>query len=153
MGNRIVLAGLGLFACLTAGAADISVDGGWWEQIDSADLAAGAGTDLRSSLESPAGVSRLDITNTSGQPWSVRVSCDAAELPAGLVLAVRRTTDGSGGGSVSGGTGYLTLGATERVLFTGTADRTSVGLQYRLEGLGVTQSPAVLVPSVTYSIE
>lgn len=145
-----------MLAVLTAGAveaADIGVAGGWSNSIGSQDLIAGAGTDFRSPILSDPGLGTIEIANTGGQTWSVRVRRDGSALPAGVALAVRRTTNGSGGGSINGGTDYLVVGDQEQTFFTGAGDLGGIGLQLRLAGVSISQGPGFHESSLVYRIE
>ena len=144
-------------ACLlvmaSAHAADLSVIGGWSQPIGSMDLASGAGTDIRSPIESASSQAQISITNTGGGPWTLMVRRLDSTLPVGVDLAVRRTTSGSGGGSLVGGESYMNVTATEQALFSGTGDRGGIGIQLRLDGLSIRQAPGPYDSPILYRIE
>jgi hypothetical protein len=144
-----------LVACTlsSARAADISVVGNWSEVINSSDLAAGAGSDLRSPIESGTAQATLDISATGGASWVVKVSKSDINWPAGVSIAVRRTSDGTGAGTLSGGTGYLTVTGTEQTLFSGSDDRSGIQLQLRTESLSIGDAPGSYGATLTYRIE
>jgi hypothetical protein len=138
----------------TGAAADIGLTGGGWsETIDAADLFAGAGTDIRSPIESGSSEFRVDVSNTGGASWTVRLRRSDLSWPSGVALAARRTTDGSGPGSISGGASYQSVTALEQALFSGSGDRSGIGIQLKLEGLSVQHAPALYETTLTYSIE
>jgi hypothetical protein len=136
-----------------AEAADITVSGNWFETVDQADLAAGAGSDLRSPIESNAGQATLDIANTLGGNWTVRARKSETFWPSGVSVAVKRTSEGNGTGSISGGTAYLTLTGTDQTLFTGTGDRSGVQLQLQTDDLSVSHAPDNYSLTITYTVE
>ena len=145
-----------MLAVLTAGAveaADIGVVGGWSNTIGSHDLIAGASTDFRSPIESDPGLGTIDVANTGGQPWSVRVRLEGSGLPAGVALGVRRTTNGSGGGNINGGTDFLVVGDQEQTFFTGAGDLAGIGLQLRFAGVSISQGPGFHDSTLVYRIE
>ncbi|WP_233490323.1 hypothetical protein [Thiocapsa marina] len=138
---------------LSAQAADISLTGGdWSETIDAGDLIAGAGSDIRSPIESGSYQATLDISNTGGALWTVGVQRSGSSLPSGVTLAVRRTSDGSGGGSITGGQSYLTVGSLEQAIFYGSGDRSGIRLQLRLDGVSVGNGPGAYDTTLIYRI-
>jgi len=144
-----------LVACTlsTARAADISVVGNWYEVVDSNDLTADAGSDLRSPIESGGALATVDISTTGGGSWVVKVSKSNLNWPAGVSIAVRRTSDGTGAGTISGGTGYLTVTETEQTLFSGSDDRNGIQLQLRTESLSIGDAPGSYGATLTYRVE
>ncbi len=141
-------------AAAPAGAADIGLTGGGWsETIDAGDLFAGAGTDIRSPIESGSSEFRVDVSNTGGASWTLNLRRSDLSWPSGVTLAARRTTDGSGAGSISGGASYQTISALDQALFSGSGDRSGIGIQLKLEGLSVQHAPAFYETTVTYSIQ
>lgn len=133
-------------------AADLAVTGNWSRTVNNADLAAGAGSDLHSLIESGTAEATLDISNTFGGNWAVVARKSAITWPATVSIAVRRTSDGSGGGTIAGGTAYLTLSTTDQTLFTGTGDRSSVQLQLRTDGLSVEHGVGTYSLNVIYTL-
>lgn len=141
-----------LCMAISASAADVSVLGSWSETLGAAALVAGAGSDIGSPIESGSHQATLDISNTAGAPWTIGVERSGSGLPPGVTLAVRRTSDGSGEGSIAGGQVYLTVGSGEQSLFYGSGDRSGVGLQLRLEGVSVENGPGAYDTTLTYRI-
>jgi hypothetical protein len=125
----------------------ITATGLWSETIDEADLASDPGSDLTSTYESPTDQVSLDITGAVDDldAWRVDVTRFDATWHANLHLDLRRTSDGSGSGSISGGSSYQEVSETYQSLFSGSGDRTSINIQLRLTGV------SVQVPSATYS--
>ena len=147
---------MAMLAVLTAGAveaADIGAVGSWSNTIGSHDLIAGAGTDFRSPIESDPGLGTIEIANTGGHTWSVRVRREGSALPAGVALAVRRTSNGSGGGNINGGTEFLVVGDQEQTFFTGAGDLAGIGLQLRLDGVSISQGPGFNDSTLVYRID
>ena len=141
-------------AAAPAGAADIGLSGGGWSQtIDAGDLFAGAGSDLRSPIESGSSEFRVDVSNSGGASWTLSLRRSDLSWPSGVALAARRTSDGSGAGSISGGTGYQSVTALDQALFSGSGDRSGIGIQLKLEGLSVQHAPAFYETRLTYSIQ
>ena len=143
-----------LFSFISPGhASDISAVGVWSTSLTASDLAAGAGSDLRSPIESAAGQVALTISNTAGGSWAVTVRNDGALWPAGAHISVRIASAGSGAGSVSGGGAYLTLGGAAQTLLSGTGDRADVQLQFKLDGVSVRNSFGNYSANIIYSLQ
>ncbi len=118
-------------------AADIEVFGFWSEQLGAIDLASGAGSDIRSPIISDPLHAQINIANTGGGSWTLVLRREGSNLPSEVTLAVRRSSSGSGAGSVSGGEDYLTVTDSDQALFSGSGDRDGIGLQLRLQGVSV----------------
>ena len=142
-----------VLATIPALAADISLTGDWSKTIGADDLSAGAGSDIRSPIESGSSEIRVDISNTGGSGWDVKLRRSDSVWAAGVTLSARRTTEGSGSGTISGGGGWLAVTGSSHTLFSGTGDRINVGVQLKLEGLSVTHAPDAYATTVTYSVE
>jgi len=99
----LLLAGV-LCAAGRAHAIDLTAGGDWSRSIDAADLQGGPGSDLGATYES-SGLGTLAITGTAGNTdnWRVDVRRMDATWHADLSLSIRRTSDGAGGGLISGG--------------------------------------------------
>ena len=136
-----------------AWAADISTTGGWSRTITAADLTAGAGSDLASQQESHAGATTLTIASTGGGAWRIKVRHMPNPWHNDFTLWVRRTSEGTGGGSIAGGSGYLQVTALDTELFSGTLDRSGISLQYKLTGLSKNVSPNSYLSSLVFAVE
>jgi len=154
MRDALHIAIAAVLAAAQAGAADIGLTGGGWsETIDAGDLFAGAGTDIRSPIESGSSEFRVDVSNTGGASWTVRLRRSDLSWPSGVTLAARRTTDGSGAGSIGGGASYQNVTGLDQALFSGSGDRSGIGIQLKLEGLSVQHAPALYETTLTYTID
>lgn len=144
-----------LLALLTvpASAIQLLVMGGWSESIGSSDLIAGPGTDIRSPIASGGSQAVIDITDTGGAAWTLKVARQDVNWPTGVGIAVRRTSNGSGSGTISGGTGYVSVGGMEQVLCEGTGDRSNLAIQLKLEGLSVQHAPDTYGTNLVYTVE
>ena len=136
-----------------AHAVDLSVVGSWSLTLDSSDLFAGTGTDLRTPIESSGAQAMADIYNTGGTNWAVNVRKNDVTWPTGVALYVRRTSSGSGSGTISGGTAYQQVTAVDSILFSGSGDRSGVQIQLKLEGLSVQRAPDLYSASLTYTVQ
>ncbi|MCF7984025.1 MAG: hypothetical protein K9L70_06445 [Thiohalocapsa sp.] len=152
MRRKLILCMLGLMPVLCASASGITVSGTWSETIGSDDLFAGTGTDIRSPIVSGAAQAVLDIADTGGRSWTVYLRRAEIAWHADVTLSVRRSGDGSGSGSIVGGTDYRPVTASDQVFFTGSGDRAGIGIELRLEGVSVAQDPNLYETAVTYSV-
>jgi hypothetical protein len=148
-GAALLYLGLAATAC----AADIAVSGAWSRTVNRDDLTAGAGSALRSPIESAAGVASIAISNTGGGAWTVSAQSSNLNFPPGAVVSVRMTSAGSGTGSVSGGVGYLALSGSSQVLFSGSGDRSGIQVQLRMGGISLSTVPAIYSLSIQYAVQ
>lgn len=118
----------------------LRVTGKWMITFQTTDLTGGGGSDFAPELESPMGVVNLNLsklTDPDFTPWQMDISRVDVNWPAPFRLYVRRNTDGTGTGSVSGGLVYQEVTLVNQLLFTGVGDRTKIDMQYRLTGISV----------------
>jgi hypothetical protein len=148
----LIISAFGLIT--SAHAVDISVTGDWSTFVDSADLTYGAGSDLRTTLESDIAQTTIDITNSLlDVVWTVKVRKSDIDWPSGVNLAVSLTDNGSGLGLVSG-SGDVTVTNTDQVFVTGLGDRYGMKLRFRLTGQSVSNLPPDSYnTSITYTVE
>jgi len=152
--KRRVIRGLSLLLSLAIAAlgADVSSVGDWTETIDANDLIAGAGSNVASQYESVSGMTTLDIANTAGGSWRILARRSDGTWHGSLVLFVRRTSDGSGSGSVLGGASYVQLSTLDTEIFSGTADRSSIAVQFKLTGMSKDISPNTYSSGIIFTI-
>ena len=129
----------------------ITVTGSWSETINENDLQGGPGTDLVSTYESATNEVVIDIDDTSST-WKVEHKRTDSTWHANFTLSEKRTSDGSGPGSVSGGTSYSTIGTTDTQFFTGSDTRSNIDVQLQLEGVSVQIPPDTYSTTVTYTV-
>ena len=158
-GKRALWGILGLVLVTTlsasgAGAIDITVAGPWSLTIDADDLIGGAGSELNSTYESTANQTLIAISNTAGNDDNWRVDVRRADTTwhNDFTLSVKRTGDGSGGGSVSGGSAYQAVGTTDSAFFSGSGDRSDVPIQLKLSGVSLQIPPDTYLTAITYRV-
>jgi len=152
--TRLILstsAALLLFAASTLAAVTISVQANFSRTVGALDLSAGPGSDLTGSQESDPDLGAISIEGTTGG-WRVDVKRTDASWDTDLELAIRRTSNGSGSGTISGGTSYLEVGAFDSTLFSGEADRADIDVQVRLSGLSAALGASSFSTTVTYTV-
>jgi len=146
----ILLAMLGLIAIgERVQAIDITVTGSWPLVIDASDLQSGAGSDLNPTYISAAGQIRIDISNTN-TTWrvGVRISPYYPDYPFG----VRRTTDGTGPGTISGGTSWIPVTDGWQLFFSGSQPRSNIRVQVGLTGMSVQILPGTYEITIEYIV-
>jgi len=134
--------------------ADITATGNWSGTIDSSHLTGGAGTDLISIHTSGSEQVSITISNTAGDWdfWRVDVRKSDTNWHADLALSVRRTSPGSGTGSISGGTDYVAAGDLDTAFFNGRGDRTDVYVKLQLSGVSVQVVPDTYSASIVFTV-
>jgi hypothetical protein len=132
--------------------ADVSSSGNWAEVIDASDLVAGAGSDLTSQYESSSGTTTLTISNATGASWRILARSSDGTWQANFVLSVRRISDGSGLGAVTGGSSYNQLSTLDTEICSGTGDRSNITVQYRLTGMSKNISPTTYSSGITFTL-
>lgn len=131
-------------------AVSITLTGSWDETIDALDLQAGAGSDLIDTYESASNTVAIDIIAPTN--WRVDVKKSDTNWHANFQLYVRRTSDGSGSGSISGGTSYQEITDTDQSFFNGTIDRSNITGQLELTGVSVQIPVDTYTTTVYYTV-
>jgi hypothetical protein len=134
-------------------AIDLSASGGLMRIVDASDLVAGAGSDLQSSFDDAAATS-LSIVNTSGSSdhWRIDVRRNDATWHNALRLYVKRISDGSGSGIVTGGLSPVEISGTQVEFFSGGGDRNGLFLSYQLTGMSVAVPPNIYSTTVIFTV-
>jgi hypothetical protein len=148
VGRGIVLFLTGAFLLLTfAQAANITITGSWSLTIGAGNLQGGAGSDLTSTYTTASGAISMAVSAASAihSGWSVSVLRIDTNWNANFVLSIMRTGNGSGTGTVSGGTSYLQITTTSNTFVTGSGSLTGITLQEQLGGVSVS------IPAATYT--
>jgi len=137
-----------------AEAIDIVATGACSETIGASDLVGGAGTDLQGAYESSSDEVAISIINTSGNDdnWRVDVKRTDSTWHGDFKLWVKRTGDGSGGGTIAGGGAYQEVGTAYSGFFSGTGDRNDIRVQLKLSGVSVQVPPHAYSASITYTV-
>jgi hypothetical protein len=145
----VLAAALGLFAL--AEAANITITGSWSRTISASDLTGGAGSNLTATYTSATNQVLMGVTTTLTN-WRVDVLRIDSTWNASFVLSIRRTGSGTGTGSVSGGTSYLTILTTSQTFVTGSGNLSSIPLQERLGGVSVSIPVATYTTTIQYTV-
>lgn len=155
MGRALFFAVLLLSFVTAAQAIDISATGGWSETINEADLVSGAGSDLFDSYESATDASVIDITNAVDKKdnWRVDVRrVDGGGWHGDFTVYVKRTSNGNGQGSVSGGLSYIEITTTDTEFFSGAGNLWNIDVQYQLTGMSIYVLPNNYSTTVVFTV-
>ncbi len=152
LGLIMTAGALSLVVILGANAASVNLVGDWVQTIGTPELVGGAGTDFRSTIESSAYQATISVSNTDGESWRLVVNRSGFSLPAGVTLAVRRNGSGSCGNLI-GGLDYVPVSDQGQELFSGTGDCSGIGIQLRLEGVSIRQTPDFYETTVLYTVQ
>jgi hypothetical protein len=133
---------------------DITATGNWSGTIDSGDLTGGPGTDLNPTYTSGSSQVSITISNTGDDWdfWRVDVRKSDTNWHGDLQISVRRTSSGTGGGAISGGTSYQAAGDVDAQFFTGRGDRSDVNVKLQLSGVSVQVPPDTYATSVVFTV-
>lgn len=132
-------------------AISITIQGNWSKTVQATDLTGEAGSDLVSTYESDPNQSVVSIQSTTGS-WRVDVKKSDSVWDSGLGLDVRRTSDGTGVGSITGGTSYLEITGVDTTFFDGLDDRLDIDLQLRITGVSTSLGAQSFATTITYTV-
>lgn len=144
---------LGVFFSAGAEAIDLSASGGLIRVVNTSHLLAGAGSNLATTYDDAA-ATNLAIVNTSGSSdhWRIDVRRIDSTWNNSLKLYVKRISDGSGSGAVTGGLSYVEITGNEIEFFSGAGDRDGLTLSYELTGMSVAVPPNMYRTTITYTV-
>jgi hypothetical protein len=145
-----------LFFLTRAEALDLSTTGGWTETINELDLVSGAGSDLIDTYESATDATSMTISSCTGDTdnWQLLVRrIDHAGWYGDFTLYVKRTSEGEGTGSISGGLSYIEITTTDTQLFSGAGDRSNISIQYKLTGMSINVLPDTYSETITFTVD
>jgi hypothetical protein len=155
MGRAFFVFAFLLLLVATAESIDITAIGGWSETIDQSDLLSGPGSQLLATYESGIDHTSIDITNTLSKQdaWRVDVRrVDGGGWHGDFALYAKRTSNGSGQGSVSGGLSYIEIGTTDTELFSGAGNLNHIDVQYQLTGMSISVLPASYSTTIIFTL-
>jgi hypothetical protein len=110
-----------------------------------------AGNDLPNTSESDSAAVSITITATIGN-WGLNVKKINSHWHDNLHLHIKRTSDGTGSGSISGGTSYQEVTDIDLPFFNGKGDRSNVNVQLELTGVSIQVPPDVYSATVYYTV-
>jgi hypothetical protein len=133
---------------------NITVSGSWNQTIDKNNLTGGAGTDLNNTFASSQNINLITITGTKNRNdnWQVNIKRIDTTWNGSLQIFARRTSSGTGTGSVSGGQAYIQLTQNDTTFFNGAGDLNGIWVQLQLTGTSVQVSPNQYSTTIQYTI-
>jgi hypothetical protein len=134
---------------------DIYATGGWTNLvINSSHLRGGAGSNLADSFESTVDATIISIAGTECPcgAWDVLIRKSASSWASGATLYVKRTGNGSGAGSIRGGTLYIAVGESDVLFFSGNGDKTNISIQYKISGLSISAPQGTYSAPITFTV-
>jgi hypothetical protein len=150
-GCAVPLLFLSLLLSVYAQAREIQAEGGWTKTIDASNLVSGAGSNLTGTYESGTAATIVQIEDTGS--WRVNVKHSAGtNWDSNFILYAQRTSDGSGSGTISGGFPYVEITAADAAFFSGTLNRETIHIQYKLSGMSVSVVPGTHSTTVTLTL-
>ena len=125
----------------------------WDVAVGPADILGGDGGDFADEFESASDEKQLDVKNPVAN-WRIDVSRSSASWHTNIHLYIRRTSDGTGTGTISIGTTYQEITTTNTSFFDGTGQRDNVDLQFKVGGaFAAAGVPAgSYVTTITYTV-
>ena len=103
------------------------------------------------SMPGSAAISVVNAGNTREQ-WGIEVKIQGSPLPEGVKLWVRRSGSGHGAGWIRSGMGYIPVGESPALLFSGTGDRLQVPLQIKIAGITPRTPVATIRTSLIFTV-
>jgi len=139
----------------------ITVTGDWNLTLDVTDLQGGAGSNLVGTHSSAVDVTRVTLKKDYGGTWweflinfdwRVDISKSDTNWDANLQLWTRRTGNGTGLGSISGGTAYQQVTGVDSYFFNGNFPHYNIPIQYQVRGVSVQVPADSYETTVVYTI-
>lgn len=133
----ILIAALGIAGIAAAPKVRITVSqqNTAWSDVDvgPTDIIGGPGGDFAAEYESVVDFKLLDIKNANGN-WRIDIRKTDAVWDSNVTLYVRRSSDGTGGTTITGGTAYQAVTNTDATFFSGSGDWSNIGVQFKVSG-------------------
>ncbi len=159
LAKGILLFAMGLgMVLLAAGPAvaviDITVTGSWTQSIDKNNLTGGPGTNLTSTFTSAQNANLINITGATSKRdnWQINIKRINTTWTGSLLVFARRTSNGTGTGTISGGQAYIQVTTTDTTFFTGAGNRNGIQIQLQLTGASLTVPPNQYSTTIQYTV-
>ena len=138
----------------TAAALSFTVTGGWALTLDGTTLSGSAGSDFVSAHTSASNAVIIDIADAVDQfeVWYIDIHKVEGSWDDSLTVSAIRTTDGTGLGTISGGTALTEITDTATRFFQGTGNRSAIHIQFVLEGASVTLGAEAYSLQIVYTL-
>jgi hypothetical protein len=154
--NKRLVTGFLLFFLFISSLPSITLkaNGKWTLKLDWHDIPDGAGSMYDSTHESDQNEVRLTISKTvsTDSQWRLDVKrIDYSWNPA-LRIYIKRTSDGSGDGTIQNGLTYMEITEMDQYFFEGTGDRKQIDIQFKVEGLTIDIPPNDYTTEIYYTV-
>lgn len=122
--------------------------------MDETNLISGAGSDLIDTYESATNATLASISNCTDDSdnWRVEVRRNDSGWYGDFTISVKRTSEGTGTGSISGGLSYIEITTTDTELFSGAGNRDNINLQYKLTGMSINVSQSNYNTTIIFTV-
>ena len=122
--------------------------------LDGANLSGTAGSDFVSTHTSASNAVIIDIADAVDQfeVWYIDINKVEGTWDESLTISAIRTTDGTGLGTISGGTALMEITDTATRFFQGAGNRSSIHIQLVLDGESVTLGAGDLSLQIVYTL-
>lgn len=132
----------------------VSAASDWALSIGSVDLQSGPGSDLIPNYDNSGSPGIITVAGTidDSDAWRIDVRRVDTLWDGALTLRIERISEGTGGGSISGGESYLDVVLADCAFFSGSGDRSNIQIQFQLTGVSLQLPPDVYLTTVTYTV-
>lgn len=133
----------------------IRITGKWTLRIDDKDLIGGAGSDFAAEWESAINEISIAITKTTAGgtgPWRVDIHRINSNWNSNIHLYAKRTSEGIGDGTITGGTAYQEITEVTQYFFDGSADRSKIEIQLKATNISVQMGMDDFITTLYYTI-
>ena len=130
----------------------VRISGDWFLYLDHTHVISEPGDPIVILAESPVDQVDMDIVAAGNRSWKIDVRRSDLLWHEDLELSVRKTSDGSGVGSIAGGSHYLPLCDYDQLFLQGDHNRHAVYLQLKLECRSSDVEAGTYSTSVIYTI-
>ncbi len=125
------------FSVIEINAQKIRVTNIW--SLDLSNEITEAGTDYIGTYTSDASQMLVRVFQVGNNTWSVSVRHSPNnDWDSSITLLAIRTGDGTGTGSIIGGSNYQTVTESDILFFSGQSNRSDIPIQYQLQNISVT---------------
>ena len=110
---------------------------GWRIQLGPTDVAGEAGSDLKPSYDTGTGGETISVGGTAGSAWQLLIKRADGKWNGDLVLQAQVINPGTGSGTISAPSQFLTVTDTYYGFFSGDGDRNNILVRLRISGISI----------------
>jgi hypothetical protein len=133
---------------------NITVSGSWTQGIDKNNLTGGPGTDLTGTFTSAQNANLITISGAQNKNdnWQINIKRVNTAWNSSLQMFAKRTSSGTGKGSVSGGQAYIQVTQNDTTFFTGAGNLSGISIQLQLTGASLAIPPNQYSTTIQYTV-